>query len=75
MKKNFSEITIHKQLAKQNAIGSCLVELEGCAPSVMSFAHCVSKIDACLLKELNRVPVGSALRIMVLTAEREVRND
>lgn len=75
MKKKFSEITIHKQLDNQLAMGACLVELVGCAPSVMSFPLCVSKIDACLVKEFSRVPIGSSLRIMVLTEEREVSNE
>lgn len=75
MKKKFSEITINKQLDNQNALGACLIELEGVEPSVMSFNICVSKIGSCLVKEFNRVPIGSSLRIMVLTEEREVRND
>lgn len=75
MKKKFSEITIHKQLDNQHAMGACLVELESVEPSVMSFPLCVSKIGSCLVKEFNRVPIGSSLRIMVLTEEREVRND
>lgn len=75
MKKKFSEITIHKQLNFQHAMGACLVELEGCEPSVMSYPLCVSKIVACLSKEFIRVPIGSSLRIMVLTEEREVSND
>lgn len=74
MKKKFSEITIHKQLDNLLAMGACLVELEGFAPSVMSFPLCVSKIDACLVKEFSRLPIGSSLRIMVLTEEREVSN-
>lgn len=75
MKKKFSEITIHKQLDNQRAIGACLIELENCAPSTMSFPVCEAKIAACLFTEFNRLPVGSTLRIMVLTEEREVRND
>ena len=75
MKKKFSEITIHKQLDNQIASAACIVELEGCAPSTMSFPICVSKIGNCLIKEYSRVPIGSSIRIMVLTEEREVSND
>lgn len=75
MKKKFSEITIHKQLDNQIASAACLIELEGCEPSTMSFPLCVSKLGNCLIKEFTRVPIGSSLRIMVLTEEREVRND
>lgn len=75
MKKKFSEITIHKQLKNQGANGACLIELEGCEPSTMSFLLCEAKITSCLFKEFNRLPVGSTLRIMVLTEEREVKND
>lgn len=75
MKKKFSEITIHKQLDNIRAMGSCLIELEGCEPSTMSFSICESKITTCLYTEFNRLPVGSTMRIMVLTEEREVSND
>lgn len=75
MKKKFSEITIHKQLENHRAAGACLIELEGCAPSTMSFQICQAKISTCLFTEFDRLPVGSTLRIMVLTEEREVRND
>lgn len=75
MKKKFSEITIHKQLDNQRAIGACLIELENYAPSTMSFQLCQAKIATCLFTEFDRLPVGSSLRIMVLTKEREVKND
>lgn len=75
MKKNFSEITIHKQVDNMAAMAACLVELERCAPSTMSFSLCVSKINACFVKEFSRLPIGSSLRIMVLTEEREVCHD
>ena len=75
MKKKFSEITIHKVLDKQHAMGACLVELEGCEPSMMSSSRCVLLLNSCIINELNRVPIGSSVRIMVLTEEREVSND
>lgn len=75
MKRQFSEITIHKQLDNPRAIGACVVELEGHEPSVMAFPMFEAHIAACLLTEFNRVPIGSSLRIMVLTQEREAQND
>lgn len=75
MKKKFSEITIHKQLENQRAAGACIIELEDCAPSTMSFPVCNAKIADCLFTEFNRLPIGSSIRIMVLTEEREVNDD
>ena len=75
MKQKFSELTIHKQLENQHADGACIIALEGHELSMMSFPLCVEKIGSCLVKEFNRVPIGSSLRIMVLTEEREVKND
>lgn len=75
MKQKFSEITIHKQLDKVLADAACLIELENCAPSTMSFPAFSAKLQSCLFKEFNKVPIGSSLRIMILTEEREVRND
>ena len=75
MKKKFSEITIHKQLDSEFADGGCIVELENYAPSTMAFHICRAKLQSCIIKEFNRLPVGSTLRIMVLTEEREVKND
>lgn len=75
MKRQFSEITIHKQLDNPRAIGACVVELEGHEPTTMAFPVCEAKIAAGLFTEFNRIPIGSSLRIMVLTQEREVQND
>lgn len=75
MKKNFSEITIHKQLECEFADGGCIVELESCEPSAMAFHICRAKLQACIIREFKRLPVGSSIRIMVLTEEREVKND
>lgn len=75
MKKKFSELTIHKQLDKHSAMGACLIEIENCAPCTMSFQLCQAKIATCLFTEFDRLTVGSSLRIMVLTEEREVKND
>ena len=75
MKKKFSEITLHKQVDNVYAQGGCIIELESCDPTIMSFHLFREKIHECLTKEFNRVPIGSSLRIMVLTEEREVKND
>lgn len=75
MKKKFSEITLHKQVDNTYAAGGCIIELEGCSPSLMSFSLFGEKINKCITKEFNRLPVGSSLRIMVLTEEREVNHD
>lgn len=75
MKKKFSEITIHKQLEKASAKVSCFVEIEDYNPVSLSFDETMAKIQLSFYKEFARIPVGSSLRIMVLTQEREVHND
>lgn len=75
MKQKFSEIEIYKQLDSIHAEAACIVKLEGYEVAKMSIDLCVSKIGACLVKEFDRVPKGSYLRVMVLTEEREVSND
>jgi hypothetical protein len=75
MKKKFSELEIFKQLNNKHADAACIVSLEEYEVTTMSFDLCVSKIGSCLVKEFDRVSIGSCLRIMVLTEEREVRND
>lgn len=75
MKEKFSEITFHKQTNAEFSAVSCLVELEGSDPYTLSSFVAIQKVKASLLKEFRRLPIGSSLRIMVLSKEREVHND
>lgn len=75
MRKKFSEITLHKTTLFELSPASCIVEREGKDPMKMSFNEALEQIHHSLMKEMHRIPVGSSLRIMVLTKEREVEND
>ena len=75
MKRQFSEITIHKQLEHGRAPKACYVEIDGTEPITLSLDETLDKIQMSLCKEFARIPIGSSLRIMVLVQEREVQND
>lgn len=75
MKRTFNELTAYKQLSKAAADAACLVELEGQPPMVMSVFQFCMNLQRALHDEFQRCPVGSSIRIMVLTQESEVHND
>lgn len=75
MKEKFSEITLHKQTNAEFSAVSCLVELEETDPYTMSSFVAIQKVKGSLLEEFRRLPIGSSLRIMVVSKEREVRHD
>lgn len=75
MNNGFTEITLHKQLDREFCSDSCIVELSGIEPITISSFVAIQKVKGYLLREFRHLSIGSSLRIMVLTEEREVCND